>query len=79
MLDPDHLPPQLGLVQVVDGQEGLLWLSCLYQGCVLLVEQESVAAILLEMMSSSYHAIADDVGLSVGVALPCQLSCLCRH
>jgi hypothetical protein len=40
VLDPDHLPPQLGLVQVVDGQEGLLWLSCLYQGCVLLKKAE---------------------------------------
>jgi hypothetical protein len=38
--DPDHLPPQLGLVQVVDGQEGLLWLSRLYQGCVLLKKAE---------------------------------------
>ena len=36
---PDHLPPQLSLVQVVDGQECLLRLSHLYQGSVLLVEQ----------------------------------------
>ena len=35
----DHLPPKLGLVQVVDGQECLLWLSHLYQGSVLLVKQ----------------------------------------
>ena len=38
--DPDNLPPQLGLVQVIDGQEGLLWLSNLYLACVLLVEQD---------------------------------------
>lgn len=33
------LAPELGLVQVVHGQQGLLGLSHLHQGCVLLVEQ----------------------------------------
>ena len=38
--DPDGLAPELDLVQVVDGVDGLLRLSHLDQGRVLLVEQD---------------------------------------
>ncbi len=38
--DPDGLAPELDLVQMVDGVDGLLRLSHLDQGRVLLVEQD---------------------------------------
>ncbi len=38
--DPNGLAPELDLVKVIDGVDGLLRLSHLDQSCVLLVEQD---------------------------------------